>query len=166
LGVNTLCTLALPKKRDCPDFCVNKNGTVPFAAHYATFVIINTIILTASKKTVWRDEKNRPYNTNMSYLSQNIFIYMYRDGMRAYGYSFLQSSAHRNCTIKNNNYSLQNNFTFILIAFNRRKSILLIFDSMQTKDLTRNEICVSYALDSGQDLILPRSTLKVSEWDT
>jgi hypothetical protein len=32
--------------RDCPVFCVSKNGIVPFATHYAIFVIIDTKILT------------------------------------------------------------------------------------------------------------------------
>jgi hypothetical protein len=33
--------------RDCPDFCVSKNGTVPFAASCATCIMVDTKILTA-----------------------------------------------------------------------------------------------------------------------
>jgi hypothetical protein len=35
--------------RDCPDFCVSKNGTVPFAAYFESFLSVDTKILTGPK---------------------------------------------------------------------------------------------------------------------
>jgi hypothetical protein len=38
--------------RDCPDFCISNNGTVPFAASCATFIMADTKALTAPYLTV------------------------------------------------------------------------------------------------------------------
>jgi hypothetical protein len=35
-----------PQYRDCPDFCVNKNGTVPFAVSCTFFGVVDTKIHT------------------------------------------------------------------------------------------------------------------------
>jgi hypothetical protein len=45
--------------RDCPDFCVSKNGTVPFAARCATFIMIDTKILTAPILTYHQPSERR-----------------------------------------------------------------------------------------------------------
>jgi hypothetical protein len=37
------------KLGDCPDCCVSKNGTVPFAACYTSFVFFDKKILTGPK---------------------------------------------------------------------------------------------------------------------